>query len=129
MMILKAFWFATAITLGAMPVTAQDAAREFVVQINEPFLSFETQGEAARVISPEDSEGTVVPLKRLEVAGVVQVVGDYQGERFVVTIVKEACQDDMAGLPYSHSAALSWGDTLKSGCARLSTEPQPGEGG
>ena len=117
------------LTLAA-PLAAQDAGpREFVVHVNEPFITFETAGEAVTVITPDDPEGTVVPVERLEVAGVTQVVGTYEGQRFVVSIMEMACQDDMAGLPYSHSAAMSWGDTLKDGCARLSTEPQPQEGG
>lgn len=117
----------------ALPVTAalaqEPGAREYVVHVNEPFLTFETAGDRVTVTSPSDLEGTMVPVERLEAAGVTQVVGTYEGQRFVVSIVEMACADDMAGLPYSHSAALSWGDTLKDGCARLSTEPQPREGG
>lgn len=128
-MILRAPKVATALLALATPLAAQDAAPEFVVHINEPFLTFETKDQSVRIVSPDSPEGTVVPVERLEVAGVVQVVGEHMGERFVVTIVEDACTDDMAGLPYSHSAAMTWGDTLKDGCARLSTEPQPSEEG
>ena len=134
-MILKTSAMVAVFLTLAAPVTAQDAAPEFVVHINEPFLTFETEGQSVRIgdsvtiISPDDLKGTVVPVERLEVAGVVQVVGTHQGQRFVVTILEEACTDDMAGLLYSHSAAMAWGDTLKDGCARRSTEPQPREDG
>lgn len=125
----KSLTLAAALLASAAPALGQDAAPEFVVHVNEPFLTFETTGDAVRVRSPSDPEGTVVPVERLEVAGVTQVVGAYEGERFVVTVVEQPCQDDMAGLPYSHAAAMAWGDTLRDGCARLSTEPQPSEGG
>lgn len=116
--------------LAAMsaPLAAQEAP-EFVVHINEPFLTFETEGDLVRIITPGDVEGTVVPMERLEAAGVVHLVGEYGGERFVVTVVETPCEDDMAGLPYSHTAAMSWGETLKDGCARLASEPEPQEGG
>ena len=117
------------LTLAA-PLAAQEpVAREYVVHVNEPFLTFETAGDLVTVTSPDDLKGTVVPVERLEVAGVTQVTGTYGGQPFVVSIVEEACEDDMASLLYSHAAAMSWGDTLKDGCARLTTEPQPREGG
>lgn len=61
---------AAALLCVATPLLAQEAGPEYVVHINEPFLSFETAGDRVTVISPEDPEGTAVQVQRLEVAGV-----------------------------------------------------------
>jgi hypothetical protein len=56
---------ATLLLIGG-PLLAQGSpAREFVVHVNEPFYTFETAGDALTVTSPDDLEGTTVPVQRL----------------------------------------------------------------
>ena len=128
-MTFRTFRLAAALLMPAVPLHAQDpAAAEFVVHINEPFYSFETMGDTVTVTSPSDLEGTAVPTQRRVEGDATHVMGVYRGEAFSLTIVRKACEDDMAGLAYSHRATLAMGEVRTEGCARLTTEPQPHEG-
>lgn len=129
-MTFRTFGLAAALLMPTVSLQAQaPAAAEFVVHINEPFYSFATSGGTVMIVSPNDLEGTVVPVQRMVEADVTQVMGVYEGEAFALVIVKAACEDDMAGSAYSHRATLVLAGETTDGCARLATEPQPREDG
>ena len=119
---------------GCATVTAQ-AQREYVAHFNEPFLTLTSKGATMELKSPEELEGRSFRVSREQVSGGASFSGqldpDAPESRFRLTVREGACEDDMSGLPFSHTAVLERGAKLElqphRGCARLITEPQPRE--
>ena len=117
--------------------TPQPAAPQvdYVAHFNEPFLTFTSAGNALELKSPQEMEGRAIASSRtaLTDGAVFKGMLDEAApeSRFRLTVRKGPCEDEMAGLPYSHTAVLERGANLElrphTGCARLTTEPQPRE--
>lgn len=93
------------------------------------FYTFETAGPTVTVLSPDDPDGTPVPAMRVTAGNITQITGIYRDLPFALAVIEEACRDDITGLPYFHAAAMTMGMRMTAGCAHLTTEPQPREGG
>ena len=110
-------------------------APDWVAHFNEPFLTFESDGAALVLRSPEEMDGRTIAAERQALPDGATFIGMLDPaapeSRFRLTIRRGYCADDMAGLPFSHAAVLERGAALElrpqTGCARLTTEPQPSE--
>ena len=117
--------------------TPQPAAPQvdYVAHFNEPFLTLTSAGNALELKSPHEMEGRSIASSRTALADGAMFEGMLDeaapGSRFRLTVRERYCEDDMAGLPYSHTVVLERGANLELrphiGCARLTTEPQPRE--
>ena len=103
--------------------------REFVAHFNEPFLTYASEGSTLTLTSPVDMDGQTIKTTRSSAEGWTRFEWDADGATIELRIKPEQCFDDMAGLEYSHLAQLldSRSDAGLSGCARLTSEPQPRE--
>mgnify|MGYP005830549995 CR=1 FL=1 len=121
--------------LAAACMTAQPREDDYVAQFNEPFLTFVSEGERLVLTRPGGPGATTIAAQRAAVPGGVQFDGRIDPaepeSRFRLTITRQFCEDDMAGLPFSHHAQLDRGAALQlrphQGCARMASEPQPQE--
>lgn len=109
------------------------ADREYVASFNEPFINITTDGDYVAFRSPERTEGISFAADRVDLREgstfTFQREDDQPRSTLRLSITRTACQDDMSGLTFSHSATLhrmSDGNTLF-GCARLASEPPPAE--
>ena len=111
------------------------SARDYVAGFNEPFMSFTSDGNRLVLTTPDNMDGRTLRVERTALVAGVQFDGmldrSAPDSRFRLTVTRQYCEDDMAGLPYSHHAMLERGENLQyrphMGCARLTTEPQPRE--
>ena len=116
-------------------VTGPASQTEYVAHFNEPFLTFASDGDRLVLTAPSELEGRPIVVTREMRDGGAVFIGmldpDRPESRFRLTITRQYCKDDMAGLPFSHHAMLERGAALElrpqQGCARLESEPQPQE--
>ena len=116
-------------------VTASSSQTEYVAHFNEPFLTFASDEDRLVLSAPSELEGRPIAVRRDVREGGAVFIGmldpDRPESRFRLTITRQYCEDDMAGLPFSHHAMLERGAALElrpqQGCARLEGEPQPQE--
>ena len=116
-------------------VTTPASEPEYVAHFNEPFLTFASDGDHLMLTAPSELDGRPIAVTRNVREGGAVFIGmldpDRPESRFRLTITRQYCEDDMAGLPFSHHAMLERGAALElrpqQGCARLKREPQPQE--
>ncbi len=118
-----------ALALSSCATTSPVPDEDFVAHFNEPFLTYVSEGAVLTQTSPENMDGRDIEAARSSADGWKRFKWDAEGATIELRIKPAQCFDDMAGLEYSHIAQLldSRSDAGLSGCARLTSEPQPRE--
>lgn len=94
----------------------------------EPFWGGEVGGSTLIYSTPENIDGTTIPVSRFAGRGGVSFSGELGGESFDLSVSEGECSDGMSDRTYPFHATLQIGEELRSGCAWTDSEPFTGPG-
>ncbi len=89
----------------------------------EPFWGGQVVGTALTYSTPENSEGTDIPVTRFAGRGGVSWTGVYDGARFVLAATPGQCSDGMSDRTYPYVVTLEVKGEQRSGCAWTDKQP------
>jgi len=92
----------------------------------EPFWGGEVTGSTLTYSTPENIEGTAIPVSRFAGRGGVSFSGELQGESLDLSVSEGDCSDGMSDRTYPFRATLRIGEDIRSGCAWTGSEPFTG---
>jgi len=83
----------------------------------EPFWGGKVQGESLTYTTPDNPEGTTVPVSRFAGRGGLSYSGELEGRSLTLALTPGQCSDGMSDRRYPYTATLRLGDDLRRGCA------------
>ncbi len=89
----------------------------------EPFWGGQVVGTALTYSTPENVDGTDIPVTRFAGRGGVSWTGVYEGARFVLAATPGKCSDGMSDRTYPYVVTLEVTGEQRSGCAWTDTQP------
>jgi uncharacterized membrane protein len=96
----------------------------------EPFWAGDVVEGRLTYSTPEQPDGTVLPVERFTGLGGVSFSGELAGSAFDMAVTQGACSDGMSDRTYPFSITLRIGADLRYGCgwtdANSFSEPPPG---
>lgn len=93
----------------------------------EPFWGGEVTGTSLTYSTPQDADGTVIPVQRFAGNNGLSFSGQFEGAAFDLMVTPGTCSDGMSDRSFPFVATLKLGgrDPL-SGCAWTDTQPFEG---
>lgn len=95
---------------------------------NEPFWGGEVRGETLVYSTPDDIEGTTIPVERFAGNNGISFSGTLNETSFDLMITPGTCSDTMSDRTYALVATLKLGDETRMGCAWSDSKPFTGPG-
>lgn len=92
----------------------------------EPFWGGEVSNGELTYTTPENSDGTVVPVSRFAGRGGLSFSGEMNGKALTLAVTPGACSDGMSDRTYPFVVTLRIGDDLRNGCGWTKTHPWSG---
>lgn len=83
----------------------------------EPFWGGTVTGQQLVYTTPENPDGTIVPVKRFAGRGGLSLSGELDARSLDLTVTPGDCSDGMSDRSYPFVATLLLGDETRSGCA------------
>lgn len=113
---------------GEVPVFDAIGADEVInVLGTEPFWSARIEGARLIYSTPENMEGTQVPIERFAGNGGLGISGTLDGTPLQLAITPGDCSDGMSARSYPYAATLSLGGENLLGCAYTNIQGFTGE--
>ncbi len=92
----------------------------------EPFWGGDVTGGSLTYSTPEDQDGTVIPVERFAGRGGVSFHGELDGQALEMVVTELGCSDGMSDRTYPFTVTLRIGEETRNGCGW--TERMPFEG-
>ena len=92
----------------------------------EPFWNAEIIGGELTYTTPEDMDGTTIPVTRFAGNSGVGYSGTLRGEPLDLLVTEGVCSDGMSDRRYPFTTTLNIGDDRRSGCAWTDSRPFSG---
>ena len=92
----------------------------------EPFWGGEVSGGTLTYSTPENQDGTAIPVERFAGRGGIGLSGTLDGAPFEMTVTRLACSDGMSDRSYPFTVTLEIGDDKRNGCAWSERHPFDG---
>ena len=92
----------------------------------EPFWGGEAAGDSLTYKTPENPEGTTIPVERFAGRGGLSLSGMLDGARFDMTVTPGECSDGMSDRTYPYTVTLAIGQQTRLGCGWTDAEPATG---
>lgn len=100
-------------------------AEDAVIRLTgtEPFWGGSVQGETLTYSTPENIDGTQVPVTRFAGRGGLSFSGELNGQPLDLAITPAECSDGMSDRTYPFVATIQLGPERREGCAWLENDP------
>ena len=92
----------------------------------EPFWGGTVEASIFTYTTPENMEGTVIPVTRFAGRGGVSFSGEVEGQEVVLAVTPGECSDGMSGRTYPYTVTLQWGAEQRNGCGWSDSRPHDG---
>lgn len=92
----------------------------------EPFWGGDVTGGTLTYSTPENQDGTTIPVERFAGRGGLSFAGELDGQDFEMMVTELACSDGMSDRTYPFTVTLQIGEEMRNGCGW--TERTPFEG-
>jgi uncharacterized membrane protein len=99
---------------SAAPIVAQDETLHFTG--TEPFWGGTATGDTLTYSTPENQDGTKIPVERFAGNNGVSFTGTMDGRRFDMTVSQVECSDGMSDRRYPFTVTLQIGEDTRGGC-------------
>lgn len=115
-------------TPGTSPQGFTAIAADEIISFNgtEPFWGGTVRGSELTYSTPENIDGTTIPVERFTGQGGLGFSGELEGRDFDLLITQGECSDGMSDRTYPYVATLKLGDELREGCAHTDKQPFSG---
>ncbi|MCT2398035.1 COG3650 family protein [Novosphingobium mangrovi (ex Huang et al. 2023)] len=94
----------------------------------EPFWGGEVADGRLTYTTPDNPQGTIVPVSRFAGRGGLSFSGELAGQSLTLAVTPGDCSDGMSDRTYPFVATLRLGEDLRQGCAWTERQPRT-EGG
>ena len=92
----------------------------------EPFWGGDVTGGSLTYSTPEDQDGSAIPVERFAGRGGVSFHGELDGQDLEMVVTELGCSDGMSDRTYPFTVTLKIGEETRNGCGW--TERMPFEG-
>ncbi|MCB2058943.1 MAG: hypothetical protein R3E09_04650 [Novosphingobium sp.] len=92
----------------------------------EPFWGGQVTGGSLTYTTPENIDGTTIPVERFGGRGGLSFSGTLDGENFDMMVTPAECSDGMSDRSYPFNVTLKLGTETRYGCAWSDTRPWTG---
>jgi uncharacterized membrane protein len=92
----------------------------------EPFWGGQVSGGTLTYSTPENQDGTAIPVERFAGRGGIGLSGTLGGAAFDMTVTGLACSDGMSDRTYPFTVTLEIGDDKRNGCGWSERHPFEG---
>lgn len=115
-------------TPGTSPQGFTAIGADEIISFNgtEPFWGGTVRGSELTYSTPENIDGTTIPVERFTGQGGLGFSGELEGRDFDLLITQGECSDGMSDRTYPYVATLKLGDELREGCAHTDKQPFSG---
>lgn len=92
----------------------------------EPFWGGTVDGDELVYSTPENIDGSVIPVERFTGQGGLSFAGNLDAQNFDLLITAGECSDGMSDRTYPYTATLRLGNEQREGCAYTDRQPFSG---
>lgn len=89
----------------------------------EPFWGGEASGDSLTYTTPENIDGTTIPVTRFAGNSGIGISGELDGASFDMTVTEGECSDGMSDRTYPFTVTLLIGEEKRFGCAHTDARP------